>query len=584
MLSRWPGPPVPLSATGREFVWLLAAGLGLLSGCAPAARVAAGNSAAAVSPAPIQVRDVAEGLGLDFRWPKHPSPLTILDAFGCGCAFLDYDGDGWQDVLLVSDPHPRLYRNLRGERFQDVTEVTGLHRLRGAWKGCAVADYDGDGRPDLLLTGYRCLALLRNEAGGRWSDATSQSGLSAGERWSASAGFMDLDADGRLDLVLLNYLRYGSGDRQYCEPRPGVRAGCAPHYYRSQYPELWQNLGGGRLRNVSAVSGMTETSGTSQVLAFADVDEDGDQDFYIGNDGKPADLMMNEGELRFRNAGVESGAAYGINANALAAMSADFADYDRDGHLDLFVTAFSGEASSLLRGEPGGFFQHTGLQQGLVEATLDPLGFGAAWADLDNDGWPDLAVANGHVYDRASELYPGTAFLEPLQLLRNEAGRGFRDLVPEFGGDAAVPRLGRGLAAGDFDNDGRLDLLVVDYAAGPVLLHNTSPDSGHWLTLDLRDSRPAGGNRFAYGARIEGRAGERRWVAQVSPASSYLSSRDPRVHLGLGDVPRLDSLTIRWPDGTRQVLKDVAADRILRIDAAGRKETLRSSSRPDQGA
>jgi len=515
------------------------------------------------SAVPVSFESVGRKSGLAFRWPALPQPLTILDAFGCGCGFLDYDGDGWQDVLLVAEPYPHLYRNLGAGRLVDVSAASGLAQHRGAWKGCAIGDYDGDGRLDLLLTGHQCLALLRNTGAGKWQDRTAAAGLAARDNWSSGAGFMDLDGDGALDLVILNYVRYGPGDRKFCEPKPGIRAGCPPRYYLPQYPEVWRNQGNGRFRNVSAVCGMKDATGTAQVLAFADVDDNGTPDFYVGNDGVPADLMINEGKLHFHNAGIESGVAYGTDGSALAAMSADFADFDRDGVLDLFVTGFSGEPASLLRGLRGGVFEHAAKQVGLEESTRTALGFGAGWLDVDDDGWPDLSVANGHVYDRAPELYAGTTFRQPLMLFLNREGQSFRNVAPELGGAFTTPILGRGLAVGDIDNDGRMDLLVVDYGGEPLLLRNTTPRTNHWLTLDLRSP---GKNRFAYGARVEARAGSRTWVAQVSPASSYLSSGDPRVHLGLGGSTRLDSLRVRWPSGRLQVLPELPVDRVVRIE------------------
>ena len=555
--------------------WLLPLAALLCAGCrgrhpAPDPAVAGGV------PNGIRLESVAERAGLTYRWPRGPRPMTIRDAFGTGCAFLDFDGDGNQDVLLVAAPHPVLYRNTGGGRFREITAEAGLDQVRGAWNGCAVGDYDDDGLPDLLLTGFHRLALLRNNGGASFVDITRNAGLDPGNHghWASGAGFMDLAGAGRLDLVLLNYLRFGPTDRKFCEPKAGIRAGCPPRYYLPEFPELWENRGG-HFRDATAGSGFKQLTGTAQVLAFADIDDDGRQDFYVGNAGSPSDLMHNEGGLHFRNAGIESGVAYGADGGAIAAMSADWADFDGDGRLDLFVTAFSGEPYSLLRGRGSGTFEHVAAKTGLRESTTTPLGFGSKWLDVDNDGWPDLVVANGHVYDRAGEIYPGTSFRQPLMLFHNEGGTRFRDLVPLLGGDVARPLMGRGLATGDIDNDGRTDTLVVDFEGPPVLLHNVTASPGHWLTLDLHSPRF---NRFAYGARVEGRAGDRRWIASVSPASSYLSSSDPRIHFGLGGVTRLDTLTVRWPDGRQQTLAGVVADRVLRIDEA----TERSA--PDGGA
>lgn len=557
---------------------MAAAAAALLAGCG---RAGHGNGGIAVSVAPIARAaatavprlvngigfvDVAKAVGLDYRWPMQPRPMRNKEAFGAGCAFLDYDDDGWQDVLLVGGRQVALYRNVlaagKGKndvgarRFVNVTEQTGLNTLNGGdWIGCAVGDYDGDGWLDLLITGYRRLALLRNEQGRRFADMAAKSGLDARDhnQWGSSAGFMDLNGDSRLDLVVLHYVVFGPNEKQYCEIKPGVRSGCPPDEYRPEFGEVWQNRDDGTFQNVSAQAGMKNTSGKALVVAFADVDGDNRMDLYIGNDGTPAELLLNQskgGRLRFENVGAESGVAYGEGGESVAAMGADWADYDRDGRFDLAVTAFSGAPYSLFHAlEAGGaVFEDAADPAGLSGPTRKPLGFGAKWLDMDNDGWPDISFANGHVYDNAGDVEPGSEFRQPLMLFRNEPGPGrqrtFRDLAPLLGGDLARPLLGRGTATGDFDNDGRTDLLVVDYEGAPLLLRNVSRTSNHWLTLDLRGSK-GGFNRFAYGAHVTARAGAQTWAAHVAPASSYLSSSDPRIHLGLGTASHLDSLLER---------------------------------------
>jgi hypothetical protein len=580
---------------------IAAAAAALLAGCARTDHIAAPAAATPVTQAAgatelraprlvngIGFVDVAEAVGLDYRWPQQPRPMRNKEAFGAGCAFLDYDDDGWQDVLLVGSRQVALYRNVPAgagnektdagaRRFVNVTRQTGLNTLDGDdFIGCAVGDYDGDGRLDLLLTGYHRLALLRNEQSRRFADVTTKAGLDARDhdQWGSSAGFMDLDGDNRLDLVVLHYVVFGPNEKQYCELTPGVRSGCPPNEYRPEFAEVWQNKGDGTFQNVSAQAGMKNTSGKALVLAFAHLDDDNRMDLYIGNDTTPAELLLNRsknGQMRFDNVGAESGVAYGPGGEAIAAMGADWADYDGDGRFDLAVTAFSGAPYSLFRALEAdvAIFEDSADATGLSGPTTKPLGFGAKWLDMDNDGWTDLSFTNGHVYDNVRDVEPGSEFRQPLMLFRNEPvpGQGrrtFRDLVPLLGGDLARPLLGRGSAAGDFDNDGRTDLLVVDYEGAPLLLRNVSRTSNHWLTLDLRGSR-GGPNRFAYGARVTARAGARTWVAHVAPASSYLSSSDPRIHLGLGAASHLDSLVIRWPSGRRQTLQNVPADRLLVI-------------------
>jgi hypothetical protein len=491
--------------------------------------------------------------------------MRNLEAFGCGCAFLDYDNDGWQDILLVGKGNCSLFRNQGNGHFEDVTAAVGLADIKGDWNGVAVGDYDGDGYLDLVLTGYHQLSLLKNLKGKRFADVTRQGGLDPRNHghWGASAAFMDLTGKGTLDLIILNYVIFGPKEPQYCELRPGVRSGCPPDYYRPEFGELWQNLGNSKFKDVSASSGFKSTHGKALVIAFVDLDGDGKPDFYIGNDGTPSDLMWNRGGLRFKNISEESGTALAVEPHhAMAVMGADWGDYDRDGKLDLIVTGFSDESYAVYHNLGNKLFEQTSGTLGIAQPTFKPLGFGAKWIDIDNDGWPDVFFVNGHVYDRVEEIDPLSTYRQPPMLFHNEHGKSFVDLVPKLGGDIAKPLVGRGSATGDFDNDGRIDMLVVDYEGKPLLLHNLTETKNHWITLDLRSNGP---NRFAYGAEISAHAGKEVWSGLVSPASSYLSSSDPRIHFGMGSISKLDSITIRWMSGRTETLRDVKADRIIRV-------------------
>ena len=515
---------------------------------------------------------------MNFSWPPESKPLRILEATGGGCAFLDYNNDGWLDILLVTHPTVRLWGNSGKGQFVDITAESGLAGIEGYWRGCAVGDYDADGWPDLLLTGYKRLALLRNlptesanrhpsSVTRRFKNVTRAAGLSPDNRghWALSAGFMPLGDSGRLDLVIVNYVRFGPDTPHFCTTEHGIRAGCAVNHYRPEFPELWRN-DGGRFRDVTAGSGFESAHGRGMTLAFADVNEDGRIDLYVGNDGLPAELFINRGGMKFRNAGTSSGAAYGPMDHPIAAMGADWADYDGDGRLDLTVTAFADEPFALLRNAGGETFENKSDETEIAGATYSALGFGANWLDFDNDGWPDIAYANGHVIDVIEQINPLMTYRQPTMLFHNQPsaeGRKFADLAPQMGPDVSRPIVGRGSAAGDFDNDGRMDLLVVDYEGKPLLLQNNSTTANHWLKLDLRAK---GANPFAYGARVTAASGDRRWTAQVSPACSFLSSSDPRIHLGLGSLNRLDRLTIRWPSGKSRTLSDVAANQILRVE------------------
>jgi hypothetical protein len=514
----------------------------------------------------VAFADVAARMGLKYTWPQQPRPMPIREAFGSGCAAFDADNDGWMDVLLVGDPHPALFRNDAGATFTDVTADSGLARAEGDWMGCAVGDYNGDGRWDILLTGFHCLALFVNRGQMKFDLVTLSAGLPADDfgHWGSSAGFMDLDGDNWLDIVILHYVEYGPGAKRLCEFQPGVYSGCTPREYRPEKGVLWRNTGDGTFERVPEQAGMDQTHGTALVLAFSDLDGDGLIDFYIGNDGLAADVMHNRGNMCFENIGFISGLAVSDVASAMSAMGADWADFDRDGLLDLTVTNFQHRAFAVFRNQGNSLFIDIADRSGVAQATKDRLGFGAKWLDFDNDGWPDISYANGHVYDNAEVVDgPGATYRQPLSLFRNDRGRRFVELTSVLGPDVQRAMVARGSAVVDFNNDGRADLLVVDFEGPVMLLENRTETPNHWLTLDLRAPSP---NVFACGARVVGKAGNQTWVAEVAPASSYLSSSDPRIHWGLGEIAQLESVVIRWPSGREQTLHDVAADQILLVN------------------
>jgi enediyne biosynthesis protein E4 len=577
-------------------------------------------------PGGIAFAEVAAERGIAFRWPAQERPMRAVEAFGAGCALFDYDNDGWMDLLLVGDPHPALYRNLGGGTFADVSDASGLiaalnrsvavpaadaaegtpaERDSGGtptegdsaetgrddsagiptkggppitrrWIGAAIGDYDGDGWLDVLITGFHRVALLKNHEGKSFSDVTVEAGLPPDnhEHWGASAGWMDLDNDGLLDLVLLNYVMFGPDSKQYCELSPGVKSGCPPREYPAEYGEIWHNDGQGKLSLVpDDLSGMNEkdSHGICLVIAFTDLDRDSRMDFYLGNDGTPAEFMRNLGGMKFRNDGSAVGLAMGRDFKPMAAMGADWGDFDRDGLLDLTITDFQKNCFALFR-QDGEYFTEVGNITGISMATCNRLGFGAKWLDMDNDRWLDVSYANGHVYDNVGDIEHGIDFRQPPMLFHSIPGehsdrtsRRFVDLVPVLDASLGRPLMGRGSATGDINNDGRIDLVIVDFEGPAVLLENRSRTDNHWITLDLRSAPP---NAFAYGALVTGKVGKEVWVSEVSPASSYLSSSDPRIHWGLGPHPQLDELTIRWPSGRRKTLTNVAGDQILRITEA----------------
>ncbi|MFM9960121.1 MAG: CRTAC1 family protein [Planctomycetaceae bacterium] len=529
----------------------------------PKTEAVSANSVSA--PMNLSFADVATERGLRFTWPEQPRPMTALDAFGSGCAAFDADNDGWQDVLLVGSPSPGLFHNLGDGRFEEVTATSGLAGITGHWTGCAIGDFNGDGRLDVLLTGYHQLALFQNVGGLRFENTTVAAGLDPTnqDHWGASAGFMDLDGDAWLDLVILNYVVYGPDSKKYCEYAPGVRSGCAPRTYPPERGQIWRNTGSGKFELIPADQGMQQTHGVGLVLAFSDLDEDGRMDFYVGNDGVVADLLHNRGDFQFDNIASVAGVATSDSGAAVSAMGADWADFNRDGMLDLAVTNWHGDSFVLFQGLGQRLFMDAAKPTDLAQQTKSQMGFGAKWIDFENDGWSDLFFVNGHVYDNSADIHgPSVPFRQPLSLFWNARGRKFIDIKPQLGADLQRTMIGRGSATADFNNDGRMDLLAVDFEGPAMMVENKSASPHHWLKLDLRGKAP---NLFAYGARVVGRSGDRIWLAEVSPASSYLSSSDPRIHWGLGEIATLDTITIHWPSGSQQTLRDLPADRIWQV-------------------
>lgn len=511
----------------------------------------------------IRFRDVAQASGIRFALGHGGrSPLNILETAGHGCALLDVDGDGRLDLLLVGQPRCALYRNRGGgpgevPHFEEITAAAGLD-LNGYWMGCAAGDYDNDGRVDLVLTGYRCAALLHNE-GGRFCNASADIPL-AQDAWSTSAVFFDADGDGRLDLYVGAYVQFDRRTLQLCD-FGRVQAACPPTYYDPERGRLYHNQGNGRFTEITHQAGLDAAHGKTLGVAAADFDGDGRTDLYLANDGMPGDLFRNVGG-RFVNLGVESGTAFNYASREQAGMGADWGDYDNDGRPDLIVTTFQYEPTSLYHNDGGGAFTEAAFPAGIGDPTMNRLGFGVKFFDADNDGYLDLIQANGHVQDNADRIFPGVTYRQSPLLFQNQGGGRFRDISAAAGEALAAPLVGRGLAVGDCDNDGRLDVLIANLEGPPLLLRNETPDAGHILTLRLVGRKSP---RDGTGARVTVHAGGRLQVREAGTGGSYLSASDPRVHFGLGTAAAADSVTVRWPSGIVQTLRNVPAGQELTV-------------------
>lgn len=531
--------------------------LGLVAACGCRQHVP--TPAAPPAPASPGYRDRAAEAGLRFSWKRNlRRAWTNQDSFGAGCAFLDYDQDGFMDVLLVGQPKCALFRNDGRGAFTDVSDRLGL--AGGAeWHGVAVGDYDNDGYPDVYLAGYHAAALLHNERGQRFTDRTGDAGLRERE-WGSCCAFFDADGDGRLDLVVGHYVKNGPPFPTYCAARGGAKTGCRPAVYPAQFPRLYRNRGDGAFQDVTAASGLKTARGKALALQFADYDNDGKTDFYIANDGTLADMFHNLGGGRFENVSVQVGTSAGMAGEAQAGMGVDFADYDNNGWLDLVVSNWRGETFSLYRND-GFSFEIVSRQAGLA-TTSAFLGFGLKFLDYDNDGWSDLVFTNGHVYDNVENTDEGGSFRQQLLLFHNERGQFAR--VEDPGPGFANPIVGRGLAVGDVENTGSPQILAVDYDGAPLLLRAERHAAGkHWLGLQLTGGGRC--NRDGYGARVTVSTPEGERFQDCSPYGSYLSCSDPRLLFGLASHPGPVSVTVRWPDGeiTRKTVREV--DRYVRV-------------------
>ena len=498
--------------------------------------------------------DDAEAVGLRFTYESGSSVLRQLpEQSGGGVGLLDYDGDGWLDVYCVqggpfpprsSRPPPgdQLFRNRGDGTFEDATRSAGLAGLpRGYGHGVAVGDYDNDGDPDLFVTRWGRYALLRNNGDGTFVDLTGPAGLGGPRVWPTSAAFADLDGDGDLDLYVCHYLRWDADSPRTCRnPSTGAYLICNPTDFEAEPDHLFRN-DGGRFVDISAEAGIIDREGRGYGVVAADLDDDRRLDLYVANDLTANALYRNLGGMRFEEVGHESGVAGNVSGGYQAGMGVAAGDLDGDGRIDLAVTNFFGESTTFYRNLGGGHFgDHTALV-GLVASSRGLLGFGIAFLDANCDGRLDLVTANGHVND----LRPNYPYRMPAQLLLGGPAGRLTDVSDRAGAPWLVPRMGRGLAAGDLDNDGRQDLLILSHDQPLAYLHNRT-SGGRSLVLRLEG---AGAGREAIGARVAVRAGGRRLVAWRTGGGSFQSASDPRLHFGLGDAEVVDDVDVAWPSG-----------------------------------
>jgi hypothetical protein len=526
--------------------------------------------------------DVAEKSGLASTNVNGGSTMKryIIESTGSGVAILDYDNDGWPDIFLLNGttltgtaagnsakPTSHLFHNNHDGTFTDVTERAGL--LSTGWsQGVCVGDYDNDGYDDLFVTQYGKNRLYHNNGNGTFKDVAEDAGVAGdGKEWGTGCAFIDYDRDGKLDIVVSNYVHLdlahtpSPGEASYCMWK-GAPTFCGPRGLQGVPNILYHNGGQGKFTDVSQGSGFAKTTGHYCFsVSSIDYDDDGWPDIYIACDSTPSELFHNNRDGTFTDVAADAGVAFDENGREQASMGTTIGDYNGDGRLDIFKTNFSDDTPTLYMNNGDGNFTDTTVASGLGSRTQE-LGWGTMFMDVDNDGWPDLLIVNGHVYPEVDTGHLGSTYKEPRILYHNLGNGKFKDISETSGPGINTPAPGRGLAIADLWNDGRLEAVINNIDAPAQLLVNRAKNANHWLEIKLVGTRS---NRDGIGARVTVHAGQRTWVDEVRSGSSYDSSNDLRLHFGLGQHLNAERIDVRWPSGEQETFAGTDTDRIVTL-------------------
>ena len=544
---------------------------------APASKVE--QPAPPLTPPKVNFVDIAERAGLTAKTEDggEKTKRYIIETTGSGAAFFDFDNDGWPDIFLVNgsrlegfpkgqEPTSHLYRNNHDGTFADVTQKAGAG-LVGWGQGVCAGDYDNDGFVDLFVTFWGHDVLLHNNGDGTFTDVTRKAGLWHDDvRWSTGCSFLDYDRDGRLDLFIAHYVDF---DPQHT-PEPGSGAAClwkgmpvmcGPRGLKGTHSELYHNNGNGTFTDVSEASGIAKTDAYYCLTALTgDFDNDGWPDIYVACDSTPSLLFHNNHDGTFTEIAVEAGVAFNDGGREQAGMGADAIDYDGEGWLDIVKTSFSDDTATLYHNNHDGTFSDVTSAAGLGKNSQF-LGWGTLFVDIDNDGWPDLFMANGHIYPEVDNKGVNNTFRERKILYWNEHNGRFRDISLDSGAGITTPFNSHGVAAADFDNDGAVEILVNNSHDRPSLLKNLG-EHGNWILLKLEGTKS---NRDAIGAKVTVRVGDHQQTQEVRSGGGYISQSDFRLHFGLGKATKADAVEIRWPSGLVQRLENIAGNQIVKI-------------------
>src|SRR6266849_3655058 len=523
----------------------------------------------------IHFHDVTAQAGLRFvhnngAFGKKWLPETM----GPGCAFIDYDNDGYPDIILINGTDfaghshagattPKLYHNNGNGTFTDVTRKAGL-ALPMFGLGVAVGDYDNDGFDDLFITALGQSHLFHNNGNGTFTEVTKNAGMWGPSEFSTSAAWVDYDRDGKLDLVVANYVRWSEATDLYCTLDGTHKSYCTPESYKGSSARLWHNLGGGRFEDATQKAGLYDATSKSLGIAILDYNGDGLPDIFLANDTQPNKLYLNRGNGTFEEKAVASGVAFSEDGIARAGMGVDAGDYDRSGHPSIIITNFANQMLSLYHNEGNGLFVDEAPRSEVGRATLVTLGFGCFFFDYDNDGWPDIFVADGHIENEIERVQKRVTYAEPPHLFRNLGGGKFQEVTQSVGAGLASPKVARGAAYADIDNDGSLDVLMTTNGGRAYLFHNEG-GTNRSLRIKLVGTKS---NRDGIGAIVRVSAGsDKQWLTMKS-GSSYLSQSELVLTFGMGSKTKADTVEIDWPSGQVEKLSNIATGQTVTLQEA----------------
>jgi enediyne biosynthesis protein E4 len=520
-----------------------------------------------------QLVDITRSTKIQFDHLSSPAKKYIVESMSGGVALIDYDRDGWPDIYLTNAPgidmalaghkaRSALFHNNRDGTFTDVTEKAGVGYPCWAM-GASIGDFDNDGWPDLLVTCFGGIVLYHNNHDGTFSNVTTQAGLGSDSGWATGAAFGDYDGDGWADLFVAHYVDLDLKDLPEFGSKPtcqyhGINVQCGPRGLKGSPDALYHNNGNGTFTEVSKAAGVDDAQRFFGLTAlWCDFNNDGRLDLFVANDGEPNYLYRNDGNGHFTDVALDAGVAVNLDGSEQANMGVALGDYEHKGLFSLAISHFSEEYAALFRNNGALNFTDVSYASGIARSSTPYVGWGDAFFDLDNDGWPDLIIVNGHVYPQVDTKDIGTTFREPKLLYLNQHDGTFRDISKLAGPAIQVPQVSRGLAVGDLFNDGHLEIVVENLEGEPMILQTQGGPRNHWVSFELEGSK---GNRLALNARLRATAGDLVQLDQVQSGGSYLSQSDLRIHFGLGGHEKVDKLEVFWPSGKVETLTNVGAD------------------------